>query len=79
MSFDLQPIPCDEVKWQRVRAKFAADGVEVPDSTSGTISYKGVMASFTFDGNYIRITVLDKPWVTEGFVETKLDEYIESA
>ena len=80
MSFDLQPIPCDENQWQRVRAKFAADGVEVPDSASGTITKGGVTAQFTWNGSVLRITVTDKKWwYPEDQVTKGLTDFIDNA
>ncbi len=80
MSFDLQPLAMDEAAWQRVRAKFSADGVEVPDAATGQIERDGITAAFTWDGRTLRVTVLHKPLLyPERTVREKLTEYIETA
>lgn len=80
MSFDLHPIQLTEAKWQAVRAKFAAEGIDVPDEANGEIERDNIKAQFTWDGKTLRITIVKKPfYYPESTVTKHLSEFITTA
>lgn len=80
MSFDLHPIELTPERWQAVRARFKSQGVTVPDEASGEIDKDGIKAQFTYDGQVLRVTIIDKPWLyPAGTVAEKLTEFITEA
>jgi len=80
MSFDLEPLELTEQQWQIARTAFAKEGVDVPDEASGEISKDGIVARFTWDGHFLRITITDKPWIyPEKVIASRLTEFILTA
>ncbi len=80
MSFDLTPIQADADQWQHIREAFRLEGVDVPDEAAGEIEQDGIKARFTFDGQTLRVTVTDKPFLyPESVVKRRLENFIESA
>ncbi len=74
LEFKLTP-----AAFQAVRRHFAEHHVEVPDEASGEIEQSGVKARFTYDGQVLRVTVYDKPFLaTDSLVIAKLTDFIES-
>lgn len=67
-------------QFQAVRLRFAEHGVDLPEANSGELSYKGVTAGFTYDGEALRVAVTDKPFLaSERMVREKLTAFIESS
>ena len=48
--------------WLRLRASLNAEGVNLGNETSGTISTHGVTAEFTQDGSTLEVKVTHKPF-----------------
>tara|TARA_R110000868_G_C10733260_1_gene751795 strand:- start:77 stop:319 length:243 start_codon:yes stop_codon:yes gene_type:complete len=80
MSFDLEPLELTEQQWQNARARFAKEGIEVPDEASGEISKDGIASRFTWDGHFLRITITKKPFLyPPGLVSSRIAEFILTA
>ena len=54
------------------------EGLELSGNT-GTLSKSGVTAQYSYDGQYLSVTITHKPFlVSERYCESKLTEWLQS-
>ncbi len=57
-----QTFPCTATQLAHLRAELITNGVTVPDGSSGTITGRGIVAPFSYEGTALTVTIQSKPW-----------------
>jgi ABC-type sulfate transport system permease subunit len=75
----MKTYPLTQAGFHALRTRLLSMGATVPDGTDGTISTRGIVLKYHFDGKQLTLSILEKPFlIPSALIWSTVDEWLTS-